>query len=73
MTYSELHATEKEKGILITNEMLFLTKASTTDQLLFTAATAAHLIEEPSTVRVLTLKIEKAHICLVGVWDKQGL
>jgi hypothetical protein len=70
MTYSELHRTEKEEGILITNEMLFLLKASTTDQLLFTAA---HLIEGPSIVTVLTFKREKVRICLVDVWDKQGL
>jgi hypothetical protein len=67
MTYSELHRTEKEKGIQITNEMQFLLKESTTDQLLFTAATAAHLIEGPSIATVLTLKKEKVCICLVEV------
>jgi hypothetical protein len=47
--------------------MLLLLKASTTDQLLFTAA---HLIEGPSIVTVLTLKREKVRICLGNVWDK---
>jgi len=51
----------------------FLLKASIIYQLLFTAATAAHLFEGPSIVTVLTLKGEKVRICLVDVWDKQGL
>jgi hypothetical protein len=54
MTYSELHRTEKEKGILITNEMLFLLKTSITDQLLFTAITV------PSTVTLFTLKKKRS-------------
>jgi hypothetical protein len=60
MTYSDLHRTEKEKSIQIMNEMQFILKESITYQLLFTAATAAHLIEGPSIVTVLNIKKRKS-------------
>jgi hypothetical protein len=70
LTNSELHRTEKETSILITDEILLLLKTYKTNQPLFTAA---QLIGVPGLVTLLTLQMKESIFAELTCGDKQGL